>query len=753
MLFNRLTLSFSGHHAHLESVFHDHYFYNTLNQIRIAIFAGLIFYGAFGLLDALVLPDRYQKLWMIRWAIVCPSLFIVLLFSYSRYAYRFFQPMLSFGTIVCGLGIVAMVQISAPDQNNAYESGLVQIIFFIFTFARLRFIWGTSAACFLVVAYLIVIVSENTMPNNVIIARGFHYSLICLMGMMAGYAIEYQTRKTFFLSLQLESKKRRLAITNEFLEERVAKRTQEQKRTNALLREEINERKIIESALRDSRMRFQNIFETAAAGMAIIEGHSQRVVEINSAAAQMLADDADHIKGQHLDQLIAMPKDAATRRLPLPTPYPVECVLNRTAESCLPILASTRETVFDDKPHAIVSFINIQKIKEAEATQRELEKRSNQAQHLESIGTLAGGIAHDFNNILFGILGFAELALEDADKDSILANNLNEILRGGHRAKEMIRQILTFSRQDSVEKQILDPAPLVKEAQKLLRASIPSTIDIKSRFAPKLHTINANPTHIHQVVMNLCTNAAHSMDDGTGCIDICVDNVNLPSHKETPHGQLAKGDYVQLVVKDNGKGIAHNIIDRIYEPFFTTKSQGRGTGMGLSVVLGIVQAIGGTIRVESHPGKGTRFELLFPAAQNENVESVVPATPLPKGNEHILVVDDERPLLIMLDRMLIGLGYKVTTCEHALEALKLIKRQPGAYDLVITDLTMPKMTGVQLARELLQIRPDLSIILSTGYNEKISDAHLQTIGIRQLLPKPITRRDLASAIRQAIEAN
>ncbi len=876
MFFNRLTLAFSGRHASLESVFHDYYFFNTLKQIRIAIFAGLFFYGIVGLMDAIVLPDRYQSLWIIRWAIVCPVLFLVLLFSYSGYAYRFLQPALGIGTIVSGLGIVAMVQISTPDHNNAYEMGLVQILFFIFTFARLRFIWGTIAASILVAAYLIMIVSESTLPSNVIITKGFHYALVCLMGMMAGYAIEYQTRKNFFLSLQLESKKRRLAITNEFLEERVARRTQEQKRTNQLLREEINERKMIEAALRDSQkryrrmvdnvtdhmcvydmegkileanrqmtislgytaeelagmkyeelilpsehatyfqymsdirqtgmavgemtmvtqkgehryfeysnvlaehttgdqaifslardithrkktekaladshLRFQNIFETAAAGMAIIEGNSQRVVEINSAAAQMVGAQAEQIKGQRLDQLIIMPKDAATGHLPLPTQFPVECLLNRDAESSLPILASTRETVFDDKLHGIVSFVNIKKIKEAEATKRELEMRSNRAQHLESIGTLAGGIAHDFNNILFGILGFAELSLEDAELGSTQANNLNEIIQGGHRAKEMIRQILTFSRQDSVEKHVLDPAPLIKEALKLLRASIPSSIEIKSRFADKPYKIKSNPTHIHQVVMNLCTNAAHALDDGIGRIDISVDNVHMPSHVETSHGRIEKGDYVQLVVSDNGKGIPKEIIDRIYEPFFTTKSQGKGTGMGLSVVLGIVQANGGAIRVDSNPGKGTHFELFFPAAKNEVIKPTEPVTQLPKGDEHILVVDDERSLLIMLDRMLNGLGYKVTTSSHAEEALSLFQNRPGAFDLIITDLTMPKMTGLRFARELLQTRADLPIILCTGYNETISDIHLQSIGIRQLLPKPILKRELASAIRQALAA-
>lgn len=877
MHFNRLTLVFSGPHAQLEPSFHDHYFKSTLNQIRITIMASLIFYGAFGILDAIVIPDKYLIFWMIRWTIVCPCLFIVFLFSYSRHAHRYFQPVVSLVTLICGFGIIAMIELSARYQNNAYEGGLVQIIFFIFTFGRFRFIWGSMATCTLVLTYLLTSITTGTLPNDYLISKGFHLSLICLMGMMAGYAIEYQTRKNFFLSCQLESKKRRLAISNEFLEQRVTERTSKLRRANELLTEKINEGKIIESELRDSKKRyrrmvdnvtdhicvydlkgkimeanrqmisslgytgeelveigypdlivpeeraafilnmadirksgtvsgtmtlvtqkgeprffeysnvlaehttgnqavfslardithrkkaekalaasqlqFQNIFETAAAGMAIIECESQQVVEINSAAVQMMQKKAAHIKRQRLDSLISMPENATVRRLPVPTHHPMECLLNTDCENSLPILASIRETVFDDRPHLIISFINIQKIKEAEADKRELEIRSNRMQHLESIGTLAGGIAHDFNNILFGIMGFAELALEDSTEKSIQAKNLKEILRGGHRAKEMISQILTFSRRDSIDKQVIKPVPLIKEALKLIRATFPSTIEIKSRFAPDLHQIKANPTHIHQVVMNLCTNAAHAMVDDFGRIEIRIENVTLSSDEQTPHGKLSKGDYFKLVIEDNGEGIPRNVIERIFEPYYTTKAQGQGSGMGLSVVLGIVQALEGNIRVKSHPGQGTCFEVLLPATHLVVKQTEVTVAPLPKGNEHIMVIDDEPHLLTLLKRMLGGLGYEVTICEHTTEALTLFKSQPGAFDLVITDLTMPKMTGIQVARELLQTRADLPIILCTGYKKKLSQAHLQSMGIRELLPKPILKKELAASIRRAVELN
>ncbi len=875
MQFNRVTLAFNGSHGHLEADFKKHYFDNTLNQIRIAIFAAFIFYGAFGVLDRIMIPERYHLFWIIRWAIVCPVILGVFLFSYSRHADRHLQLVLSIGTLVCGLGLIAMVQLAGQHSNHAYVGGIVQLIFYAFTFCRFRFIWGSSLVFILVPAYLIVTTALGSSPQNYIIGKGFHLSLIGIMGMMAGYAIEYHTRKNFFLSRQLESKKRRLAIANDFLEERVARRTSELKDTNAILKEEINERKLMEAALRDSQkrfsrmvnnvtdhmcvydldgnileanrqmigglgytfeelarmkfheliipdeqagyfqylteirrkgmasgaitlttrdgehryfeysnilgehanghqaiyslarditdrkktekaladsqMRFKNIFETAAAGMAIIEGRTRTVVEINRAGSLMTRHKRDQIHGCCIDDLVVMPEETEFRHIPVPTTHPIECLLATAGGDHLPILASSQNTILNDQPHWIISFVNIQKIKEAEAAQRELELRSSRAQHLESIGTLAGGIAHDFNNILFGIMGFAELALEDAAPESLQANNLHEILKGGYRAKEMIAQILTFSRQDSMERTVIQPAPLVKEALKLIRASLPSTIEIRSRFEPKLSKIKVNPTHLHQVIMNMCTNAAHALSDETGTIEIAMENRSLEEDLQTAHGTVAKGDYVRLTVKDDGQGIAPEIVDRIFEPFYTTKSQGQGSGLGLSVVLGIVQSNHGAISLESHPGEGTCFEVLLPLSETEDSDTEVVDAPLPRGSEQILVVDDESHLLTLLNRMLTSLGYQVTTCECPSEALELFNSRPYHYDLVLTDLTMPKKSGTTLARELLQSRPNLPIILNTGFGNKLSREAVESIGIRKMLLKPILKRELATTIRHALD--
>jgi len=753
MHFNRLTLAFNGRHAQLEPHFQDYYYLNTLNQIRIAIGAAFIFYGLFGIMDAIVMPDRYHIFWIIRWAVVCPCILGVFLFSFSRLAVRFLQPVVSLGTLICGLGIIAMTQLATAGHSYGYVGGLVQIVFFIFTFARLRFIWATAVTWVLIISFLAVALYFGSAPRNQIIGNVFHLSLIGLMGMMAGYAIEFHTRRNFFLSRQLESKKRRLHIANQFLEERVAKRTIELHNTNNLLKTKIKEGKVIEAALRDSQQRFQNIFETAAGGMIIVNGWNNQVVEVNPAAAKMAADSHENLKGRDLGTLIrpAAAEDGST--LPLPTPHPVECLLTRCRNEPLPILTSARETEFNGRSHWIISFGDIQKIKEAEAAKRELEIRSNQVQHLQAVGTLAGGIAHDFNNILFGMLGYTELALEDAEEGSMLAKNLKEILRGGHRAKELIHQILTFSRQDSVEKRPVMLTPLIKEALKLLRATIPATIGIQTRFAPGLPNVEANPTHIHQIIMNLCTNAAQAIGNRTGCIRITLDIKSLLPGDQVPNSALTCGDYVRILIEDDGEGIPSELIDRIFEPFFTTKSQGHGTGMGLSVVHGIVQSHKGAISVQSHPGEGSQFEILLPPSLKAQRPDKAANIEAAKGSEQILFVDDEKALGLMMKRMLAGLGYGVTVCNHPAKALARFRAQPFAYDVVITDLTMPEMTGLELAENLLHTRPDLPILLCTGNGELTTGDRCQDLGIRELVYKPISKQELATAIRRALQPN
>ena len=391
--------------------------------------------------------------------------------------------------------------------------------------------------------------------------------------------------------------------------------------------------------------------------------------------------------------------------------------------------------------------------KEAQASEGLLEARYSQFQHLQAIGTLAGGIAHDFNNILFGIQGYAELALEDAPEGSAQAGNLTEILHGCHRAKELVHQILAFSRQDRIEKMPVHLTPLIKETVKLLRASIPTTIAIQTQFAPNLPRVDAKPNRIHQIVMNLCTNAAQAIGDAPGTIRITLDLNKLTPDQDTPENSLTLGNYVRLVVQDDGKGIPEEFLGRIFEPFFTTRARGKGSGMGLSVVHGIVQTHQGRIFVYSLPGQGARFEVWLPAmAEKRCVAETVQSSPA-KGSERILYVDDERALGLMMDRMLTSLGYQITVCDTPTQALAMFQDQPLAFDLVITDLTMPRMTGLVLAENLLQIRPDLPVLLCTGYGDQIGKNKCRDVGIRELIHKPVSKMELATVIRRALHPN
>jgi two-component system cell cycle sensor histidine kinase/response regulator CckA len=389
----------------------------------------------------------------------------------------------------------------------------------------------------------------------------------------------------------------------------------------------------------------------------------------------------------------------------------------------------------------------------AESVESLLEARYSQFQHLQAIGTLAGGIAHDFNNILFGIQGYAELALEDAPEGSTQAGNLTEILHGCHRAKELVHQILAFSRQDRIEKMPVYLTPLIKETVKLLRASIPSSIAIQTQYAPDLPRVDAKPNRIHQVIMNLCTNAAQAIGNAPGTIRITLDLKNVAPSPDAPDSRLPSGDYVRLVVQDDGQGIPEELLGRIFEPFFTTKAQGKGSGMGLSVVHGIVQTHQGHIFVQSLPEQGARFEVWLPAVTENQETGETVQSPPAKGSERILYVDDERALGLMMNRMLTSLGYAITVCDNPTRALAMVQDQPLAFDLVITDLTMPQMTGLVLADKLSQVRPDLPVLLCTGYGDQIGENKCREVGILELIHKPVSKMELATVIRRALHPN
>ena len=381
---------------------------------------------------------------------------------------------------------------------------------------------------------------------------------------------------------------------------------------------------------------------------------------------------------------------------------------------------------------------------------KKLEGQLHHVLKMESIGTLAGGIAHDFNNIIGIILGNTELATDNVPEWNPARYNLEEILTACFRAKDVVRQLLSFARKTKLEKKPTNILPIVKDSLKLLRSSIPTSIELRQNMAKNVDTILADPTQINQILINLCTNADHAMLDG-GVIVITLKNVELDEDTVAQYADLNPGRYVNLVVSDTGHGIPREAIDRIFDPYFTTKELGKGTGMGLAVVHGIVKGHNGLITVESELGKGTTFSIFFPAVDKKAMVEAETGEELPTGDERILFIDDEESLVKMGHQRLERLGYTVDAMTSPIEALELFRSQPDQFDLVITDLTMPKMTGDKLVKEILNIRPDIPVILCTGFSEKIDEKKANAIGASDYIEKPLDKRDFAFNIRKVLD--
>jgi PAS domain S-box-containing protein len=404
-----------------------------------------------------------------------------------------------------------------------------------------------------------------------------------------------------------------------------------------------------------------------------------------------------------------------------------------------------------DEVYLVGTGIDITERKQAEEERRILEAQLQQAQKMESIGTLAGGIAHDFNNILSPIILYTEMVLEDLPGESPLRFNLKEVYNASIRAKDLVKQILTFSHQAEQEKIPLIINSIIKEALILLRASLPSTIEIRQNIKVEDGLVLADPTQIHQILINLCTNAAHSMRERGGVLEVSLVDVDLHLEDTDHTVDLVPGQYIKLTVSDTGHGIEPTIMDKIFDPYFTTQEKGKGTGLGLSVVHGIVNTHGGHISVYSEPDKGARFDVYLPLFDLSDIKAETVSTEkLTIGNEHILLVDDEKPIIDVVQQMLERLGYQVTVRTSSIEALEAFRASMDKFDLVITDLTMPNMTGDKLAEELMNIRPDIPIILCTGFSENMSKKRAESLGIKGFLMKPIVTSELAKLIRDVI---
>ena len=746
---NLITLSFP---TDLEKEFLQDYFKKSLKHVRTAMLLAIFIYGFFGILDAFIVPEIKQKIWLIRYAVFVPFTFSMFLFSFSRYFQKCWQ--LSIGAIIlfAGVGIIQMILIAPYPANSLYYAGLILVFIFGYTFFKLRFIWATVAGWLIVIAYECAAIWLVDTPFHIFLNNNFFFLTGNVIGMFACYSIEFYSRKNFINTHLLEAQKGRVKASNRELEKSVKERTEQLVNINNDLRNEIEERKLAEKIAKENESKFKCLSENSPEIIYTLENNGS-LNYVNPAWKTVLGYDTSEVKGKYfidfalkkdVGKYIGLFKQIRDQRETMTDV--IGTLIHKDGSQRLFNLSGAPNLDADGNVTGMVGLLK-------DITEQvKLQNQLFQAQKMEALGILAGGIAHDFNNILSAIMGYNELASLIVSDNEELNDCIDQVLKASNRAKELVCQILSFSPQSQEDLKPVEVRIVTKEVLKLLRASLPSTIEIDQDIDAESGIIQAVPTQIHQLLMNLCTNAASAMEINGGTLKIGLGNEQITNVEEKMCLDIDPGYYVVLTVKDTGQGIAPELMGKIFDPYFTSKEKGKGTGLGLAVVHGIVKRLHGGIAVESEPGVGTTFRVYFPVLEAEPVTDRADKNQaLPEGDECILLVDDEEEILNIGSRMLSHLGYNVITESNSLEGLDLFKAQPDRFDLVITDMTMPKLTGDKLALELMKIRPDIPIILCTGYSESINEKQAKNIGIKEFSMKPFGMRDLAETTRRVLD--
>ncbi|MCA1792810.1 MAG: PAS domain S-box protein [Desulfobacteraceae bacterium] len=511
---------------------------------------------------------------------------------------------------------------------------------------------------------------------------------------------------------------------------------------------DVTERKITEQLLKESERKFRKIFALSPQAIALTDFESGEMTDVNQKICELTHYQRNELIGRKTTELnLYSPEDRGRFISELKMNGSVNGLeMTFTAKNGEKLIALMYATLINvaDQNLILTIFADI-------TGQKKMEHQLSQAQKMESIGSLAGGIAHDFNNLLFPIVGLSEMMLADFPPDSPEHHNLHEIFLAGKRGRELVQQILSFSRQS--EKQLIPVhiQKVLKEVFNLCRATIPTDIQISRDIQTDCGPVMADPTQIHQIAMNLITNAYHAVELTGGTILIQLTETDV-DQADDHVGDLAPGRYGMLSVSDTGTGIDPAVISKIFDPYFTTKEKGRGTGLGLATVYGIVKTYGGEINVHSEFGKGTTFTIYLPLlAKTQESEPEKEITPLPTGTEHILLVDDEQPIVSLEKQMLERLGYTVTCFTGSEDALAAFRADPTRFDLVITDMNMPYLNGMQFAEELVVTKPEIPIILCTGFSQRINRKKAESLGIKGQLMKPMGMKDLAQKIREVLD--
>lgn len=535
------------------------------------------------------------------------------------------------------------------------------------------------------------------------------------------------------------------------LERRVVERTADLEKANKALKAEVAERSKAEEALRVSEVQFRTIFEVASVGIVQVDPRNGQMIRYNEKYRKITGYTDAELHVMKFPELTHPDDrqrdwDVFSRAVRGEIPYYQNEKRYVRKDGSIIWVRINAAFVRDDSGRPIRTVAICEDITE----RKDLEEQLRQSHKMEAIGTLAGGIAHDFNNMLGIILGNTELAMDDVPEWNPARLNLEEIKTASLRAKDVVRQLLSFARKTDQERKPVKINPIVTGALKLIRSSIPTSIEIRSNIPRDSAIILADPTQINQIMINLCTNAAHAMEEDGGVLEISLDSMTLDESTAQSY-ELSPGRYVKLTINDTGHGIDPEIKDRIFDPYFTTREVGEGSGMGLAVVHGIVMNHKGAISVDSEVGKGATFNIFLPIVEREPVPEVAIDEDLPTGKERVLFVDDEESIVKMGAQRLERLGYQVESTTSPLEALDLFRSKPDKFDLVITDLTMPKMTGDKLVKEILNIRLDMPIIICTGFSKKMDREKARAIGASGYLEKPHEKRNLAEMVRKVLD--
>jgi len=749
---NFLTLSFPGK---LEEAFLDDYFQKSLRHVRIALLLGLFFYGIFGILDAWIVPEVKQKLWIIRYAVFSPFLFIVLLFSFSAHFKKYMQLSIAGVVLAAGLGIVAMIVIAPYPGNYSYYAGLILVFLFGYTFFKLRFIWATLTGWTIVIAYEISAVWLSQTPIPILVNNNFFFLAGNIIGMFACYSIESYSRKAFMQARQLEAEKKKVSAANRDLEKRVEERTAQLIQTNEELTQEIAGHKRTGDALKESEQQFKSLSENSPEIIYTL-GLNGLFTYVNPAWEKVLGHPSEEVIGKYFvhfvrkeDARFYMKQFKGIRDEKQTIRDITGALLHRDGSTRLFSLSGAPNIDKEGKVRGMIGLLK--DITEQQRLQAKLE----QAKKMEIIGTLAGGVAHDLNNILSGLVSYPEMLLLDLPEDSPLREPILKIQQSGEKVSAIVQDLLTLARRGITATEVVNLNDIIFEYMKSLEyersKSFHPDIQVEINLHTNLLNILGSPVHLSKTLMNLISNAMEAMVDG-GKILIMTENRYI----ERPirgYDDVKEGDYVVLSVSDTGIGISSEDMKRIFEPFYTKKTMGRsGTGLGMTVIWGTVKDHKGYIDVKSAEGKGTTFTLYFPVSQKVLAEdkSRLSIDDIMGKGESILVVDDEEEQREIASRMLNKLGYSITSVSSGEEAVNYMK--DNSADLLVLDMIMdPGIDGLETYKRILEFYTKQKAIIVSGFSETKRVKEAQRVGVGAYLEKSFLFEKIGLSVKSELD--